>query len=267
MAKIISVASHKGGVGKTTTALNLGFSLSRLGQKVLLVDTDPQGAMAIASNLKKRTKRGLINLMKKNAKIDEVLIRTKDKSMGVLGTGVQEPEDMFFFERETRKGALGKIIQAVSNEFDYVVLDAPAGFGVIVTALLSVSTSVLVPITCRTITVKTLPPFLKMIRKIRTKVNPELLLEGIVVTMADNHEISIDVFEEIRKTFPAEVLFETIIPYDESFEFAGAKSIPVGMLTDGKEAAQAYMSLAIELKTREMASHNKGKSDEDEGLF
>lgn len=267
MGKMIIVASHKGGVGKTTTTLNLGFSLSRLGQRVLLIDSDPQGGMSTASNLKRRTTKGFANLLKADATVEQVLIPTKDKRMAVLGSGVVEPEDVFLFEREARKGTFGKMIGQMSEAYDYTLVDAPAGLGTITTALMSASSSVLVPVSCNSIAVRTLPMFLKLIQRIRAKFNPNLLLEGILITMSDGGASCNEVFQEIQTHFPPSVLFETQIPYDEAYELASLKSIPVGMLTGGEESAQIYMNLAMELKMREMSGSRKEKTDEDEGLF
>jgi chromosome partitioning protein len=268
MGKIITIASHKGGVGKTTTVLNLGYSLSRFGQKVLLVDSDPQGAIAIVSNLKKRTTKGLMNLLKNESPPGKIIVYTRDKTMGVVGAGELDPEDVLLFEKHARQGNLGKAILSLSEGFDYVFIDAPAGIGTISASLLTISHSVLIPINCRTITVKTLPSFLKLIQKIRKKLNPELKLEGIVVNMAENRETAIAVLEELTTSFPPAVLFETMIPYDESFERASAKSIPVALLRGGEESARYFMDLAMELKKREIADQAKEPGGEDaEGLF
>ncbi len=267
MGKIITVASHKGGVGKTTTTLNAGYSLSRFGQKVLIIDSDPQGGMTIASNLKRRTDKGLVQLLKNEIKPEQAVIPTKDKQMAFLGSGVTEPEDVFLFDREARKGTLGKLITSVSEKFDYTFIDAPAGLGAIVTSLLSVSNSVLVPVGCSSIAVRTLPLFLKLIRKIRAKFNNNLMLEGVLMTLVDENSASCaEVFDEVRNSFPSNVLFDSYIPYDEAFERAGIKSVPAAMLKGATEAAQAYMDLAIELKNREMQADRKEK-DDDEGLF
>lgn len=269
MEKIIAVASHKGGVGKTTTVLNLGYSLTRFGQKVLLIDADPQGAISIASNLKKKTTKGMINLLKNDAVPKEVVAMTRDKKMAIVGMGALEPEDVFFYEKEARKGSLGKLFRTLSAGFDYTFIDAPAGIGAVSTAILGGVDSVLIPIKCNALTVKTLPAFLKLTQRIRGKMNPNLRLEGMVVTMMSENDVSDTIYEEISNDFPPSILFESIIPYDPDFETASLKSIPIAMLPDGQEGAKAYMELAIEFKAREIQDQQKrGVSDEElEGLF
>jgi chromosome partitioning protein len=268
MGKIICVASHKGGVGKTTTVLNLGFSLSRFGEKVLIVDADPQGGIAAASNLKKRTNRGLIDLVKGEAGPDEVVVPTRDGKMSVLGAGTTEPEDALFLEKEARRGTIGKTIRSVSENFGYTLIDAPPGTGGIVTTLLGASDSVLVPITCTALAVRTLPMILKLVRRIRARLNPSLLLEGVLVTMLDDRQTSLEIYDEISGDFPASVLFKTVIPYDENFELASAKSVPAAMLPGADDAARAYVDLAVELKTREMEKQKEdAKNGDTEELF
>jgi chromosome partitioning protein len=266
MGKIITIASHKGGVGKTTAALNLSYSLSRFGQKVLLIDSDPQGAIAVATNLRKRTTKGLMDLLKNQIRPEKAIAYTRDKAMGVVGTGEAEPEDVFLFEKLARQGNLGKVVSALAEGFAYTFIDAPAGIGAITAALLTVSHSVIVPINCRTMTVKTFPSFLKLIQKIRKKLNVELKLEGILINMAEDRETAAAVLDELTAAFPPSVFFDTIVPFDESYEIAGAKALPVALLPEGGEAAQYYMDLAMELKKRELAEKAVG-GDDAEGLF
>ncbi len=269
MNKIIAIASHKGGVGKTTTVLNLGFSLNQLGQKVMLIDGDPQGGIAIASNLKKRTTLGIINLLKNDASPKDVIIPTRDKNMSVVGIGAIEPEDVLFIEKEALRGNLGRIIQTISDGFDYILLDSPAGMGGIVTALLTVSSGVIIPINCRSIVVKSIPGFLKLINRLRDKLNQSLRIEGMLINMFDQNKTSeTEVYNEIMKQFPPTVFFDTLIPFDENVERASIKAIPVGMLPEAQKIARAYIDLAAEIKVREIQVNIGGVKDEyAEGLF
>jgi len=269
MNKIIAIASHKGGVGKTTTVLNLGFSLNQLGQKVMLIDGDPQGGIAIASNLKKRTTLGIINLLKNDARPEDVIIPTRDKTMSVVGIGAIEPEDVLFLEKEALRGNLGRIIQSISDGFDYILLDSPAGLGGIVTALLTASSGVIIPINCRSIVVKTIPGFLKLINRVRDKLNPSLRIEGMLINMFnENNRSETEVYNEVMKQFPQTVFFNTLIPFDENVERASIKAVPVGVLPKAQNIARAYINLATELKIREIQGNMGGFADEyAEGLF
>ncbi len=269
MNKIIVIASHKGGVGKTTTVLNLGFSLSQLGQKVLIIDSDPQGGIAIASNLKKRTTLGVINLLKNNARRKDVLIPTRDKTMSVVGMGAVDPEDVLLLEKEALRGNLGRAVQSLAKGYDYIIVDSPAGMGGLATALLTVSQGVIIPINCRSIVVKTIPGFLKLVNRVRDEFNPSLRIEGMLINMYNsNNPSETEIYNEMMEQFPPAVFFNTLIPYDERVEQASIKAIPVGLLPEASNIARAYIDLATEFKIREIQENRGGVVDEyAEGLF
>ena len=187
MTKIIAIVSQKGGVGKTTTALNLGYSLSLTGAKVLIIDGDPQGGVALAVNLKTRTAKGLVHALKQESAEEETVIEFLNKdSLAVAGVGIEQPEDIHFFEQAADDGSLGKLIKNMAGDFDYVLIDAPVGVGRIVKALLEVSTSYLLLINCKAGTVKSLPRLIKLADWLKKNINVELELEGIVTTMFDS---------------------------------------------------------------------------------
>jgi len=267
MAKVITIASQKGGVGKTTTALNLGFSLSRIGARVLLVDGDPQGGMTIATNLKKRTELGLVNLLKDNLAAKEIVMVTKDGALAVTGIGKMDPEDVFLLEDWSRNGALGKAVTAMSAGFDYVIIDSPARVGSLVTSMLGVSDGVILVVVCKALSLKTIPSFLSLTKWVRGNTNPALKLDGVVVTMMDvASPTQAGLMAELKESLPEEVFFKTVIPYDEAFEIASVRSVPVSMLQGSQQAAKMYMDLAFEVKERE--SEGGGADDEQvTGLF
>ncbi len=267
MAAIIAIASQKGGVGKTTTALNLGFSLSRLGAKVLLVDGDPQGGLANASNLKKRTRAGLVDLLAGRLQAAEVITWSRDGAMAVVGAGVSTPEDVRLFESHAASGALGTLLQDLAPGFDYVLIDTPAGIGGLVAALLAASDSVIIALAPRPLAVKSLPGFLKLLAELAKE--HRVRLNGVVVTMMDLlSNVDSTVQAQLKEQLPAEVLFDTVIPQEEQFEIASLEAAPVAMLADAGEAARAYLDLAIELKTRELKRGMKeAGNDRALGLF
>ena len=159
MGKIIMIASQKGGVGKTTVAFNLAYSLGKMGNSVLLVDGDPQGGIAIASNLKSRTQLGLINILKEKCSPEEAIQKTKDNSMSILGTGELLTSDILLFEDSARNGKLGTVIKELSEGYNYTIIDSPAGVGTLVSSLMKISDELIMVVNCKTFSLKSLPIF------------------------------------------------------------------------------------------------------------
>lgn len=268
MGKITTVASQKG-VGKTTTALNFAYSLCRLGAKVLLLDADPQGGMTISTNIRKKTDLGLYDYLAGQCKINEVAFYTKEQKLVVMGIGSTDPEAVLQLESWAREGLLESTLKEFSSHFDYLVIDAPAGLGSLVMALLNASEGVVLAAQCKALALKSLSQFLTLISWIRSHGNPGLQLEGVILTMRNAADATENaVFEEISSSFPEDLFFDTTIAYDPAYEDASIKAIPVGMLSAGKTAARNYFSLAIEYKEREMLAAAKGEEDgSDTGLF
>lgn len=269
MARIITIASQKGGVGKTTTTLNLGYSLSRIGNRVLLLDGDPQGGMALATNLKKRTERGLINTLLEGSSPDEIVMHSRDQNLAVAGIGRLQPEDVFMLEEFARNGRLATAVKGLAAPFDYLLVDAPAGISGLVTSLLVASDAVIAVSLCRALSIKSLPLLLNLVRWVREYRNPSLLLEGVLLTMFNEQsQMEQQIHDEVQASLPKELFFRAAIPYLAPFETASLRAVPVGMLQDGREAANYYTNLALELKERELNRQQTGGDDElVTGLF
>jgi len=269
MGRVITIASQKGGVGKTTTALNLGYSLSRIGNRVLVLDGDPQGGITLATNLKKRTERGLINLLREECRHGEVVMQTRDSSLSVAGIGKLEPEDVVLLEEFARNGKLGQTVKTLAGGFDYLIIDAPAGVGGAVSSFLGASDGVIPVVLSRALSIKSLPLLLNLVRWVREHTNPGLNLDGVLLTMVDpRSEVEAELTRELRASLPEELFFRNTIPYQAVFETASVRSLPVGMLGDGQLAASHYLGLAWEIKERELRDQETGGGDEHvAGLF
>jgi chromosome partitioning protein len=267
MKQIISIASHKGGVGKTTTALNLAFSMSRIYPGVLVIDLDPQGALGIAGNVKRKNKLGLMDLIMGRSTPEEIITYTKDKKLAMVGMGNVEIDELIVFEEAATSGKLKEVLYDLAQGFAYVFMDAPAGVGPITRTMLSMSTGVLMPVNSKNTTAKSIPLFLKLIEKIKERENPNLSLEGLVITMLDYsnaHEISIR--RDLIKSFPPGILFKSFIIHNSKFEEASLKGVPVAMLKGGEDLSGNYMNLALELLARQ-ATQNQSEDDYAEELF
>jgi chromosome partitioning protein len=173
-------------------------------------------------------------------------------------------------EDRARKGVLAKALNHLEKYFDYIIGDAPACLGTLSVALLGASHGVVLTSQCRALSLKSLPKMLSLIDWIQKNSNPDLLLEGIVLTMHNReNEVEREIFGEIRQGFPTDLFFSETIAYDPVFEQASLRSIPVGMMKTGKQAARNYFQLVIEYKEREMLlAQSEGDDDgTDSGLF
>ncbi len=266
MGRIIMIASQKGGVGKTTTALNLGFSLSRFGGRVLIVDADVQGSLAVASNLRKRTNKGLIDALKGTATSEEIVATTRDEGLSIVGMGTPTPDEVLFVEEEAKKGNLGTLISKLAADFQYTIVDAPSGVGGMVTTLMGICDSVIATIQTRALAIKTMPAFLRSYQWTRDNLNRTLRFEGVLLTMVDEESaLERQAFDEIRKAIPEEFFLISWIPKNPAFEEATMRSIPVALMPNGQIAARPYIDLALELlnKHAEEGAHDA----ETTGLF
>ncbi|MBU0482140.1 MAG: ParA family protein [Proteobacteria bacterium] len=249
MTTRITVASHKGGVSKTTTTLNLGYALSMLGKKVLLVDSDPQGGIGVACNLRFTTVKGLVTILKGEATFPEVRVFIDaSENLAVIGTGIEAPEDISFFEEQAQSGRLRELLNTDLAEFDYVLFDAPVGVGLITRELLAASDSFIHVINCRASTIKSVARLLQLFVWIRKTIKPGLKLAGILVSMYDEKNgVEKRYLKLLRSRLPLSLFFKTMLPYDTLYDKASVKALPVAKMAGGKKLAALYEALAGEI--------------------
>jgi chromosome partitioning protein len=250
LSKVFAIASQKGGVGKTTTTINLAGALIQLGKKVLIIDMDPQCGTIFGVGLKKdAVLSGVYDILKGRTKAQFVIHLTSYSKLDLIPFGSFKNTDhkrLYHFDDEDSRHFIDEI-KNISQKYDFVLMDCPPGSGPMTRLALEVTDSLLIPLQCEPLALKTLPELLKLIRMTKS-VNPQLKLEGILLTQYERSSpISKEVLQQVVNNFPQNTVIEIIIPYDESFSTSFKYGRPLTLEDNYTPGSAAYRMLADEL--------------------
>lgn len=253
MTKTIAIANQKGGVGKTTTVVNLAAALSARKRAVLVVDLDPQAHATLGLGLEKRQGVSLYPVLLGDKPIEEVIQPTKWNNLNVIPSEVDlAGAELEFGAREDRLEMIRNALAPVkeSGVFDYILLDCPPSLGVVMTSSLAASDGVLIPIQAEFLAMDGLALITSSIDRIRQGVNPGLELNGIVFTMVNSQaKLTQDVMEEVRGHFGDKV-YETVIPRNVRVSEAPSMGVPVVFLDPRSRGAESYKAFSWEFMAK-----------------
>jgi chromosome partitioning protein len=251
MARRLAIASQKGGVGKTTVALNLAVALAERGRRTLLADLDPQGGIALALAKGDTELLGLAELLMNEANPQQAVMVTHLPGLRLLPRGRLDASDVAAFEAElSSPGALDRALSRTEGDADFVILDTPSGLGRVTTAALIASDFVLLAFQTENLALRSIGQALRVVEHVQATENPRLRLLGILPTLVErDRPTSLAVLGEIWNGFPDAL--ETIVPRAESYARASELGIPVSFLTGATTPeARRFDLLADELESR-----------------
>lgn len=254
MTKVISVANQKGGVGKTTTAVNLAAALAEAGQKVLAIDFDPQGNLSSGLGIDKENVKKTIYeaIIHDDENINDTIINTEVENLYIIPSNVDlSGAEIELLELEDRERTLRKKIGELYEDYDYILIDCPPSLSLLTINAFMASDSVIIPIQCEYYALEGLNQMLKTVNLIRGRLNPTLEIEGIVFTMYDaRNNLSGEVIEGVRSVVSNENIFETIIPRNVRLAEAPSFGMPITEYDTTSTGAQAYRMLASEVLSK-----------------
>lgn len=249
MAKVIAITNQKGGVGKTTTTVNLGASLARLGKSVLLVDIDPQGNTTSGIGINKADVNHCIyDVLIRDVHAKDAIMPTNVENLSIIPATIQlagaEVELVPTISREVR---LKRSLQPIRNDFDYILIDCPPSLGILTVNSLTASDSVIIPIQCEYYALEGLSQLLNSIRLVQKHLNTNLKIEGVLLTMFDARtNLGMQVIEEVKKYFQNKV-YRTIIPRNVRLSEAPSHGQSIVTYDPKSKGAEVYMELAKEV--------------------
>lgn len=250
MTRVIAVANQKGGVGKTTTSINLAACLAEGRKKTLLVDLDSQGNATSGLGIDKSSlSRCMYDVLINNTEMDEIIQPTEWKNLWVAPATMNlAGAEIDLIEKKNPANALKKHMSKITDNYDFIIIDCPPSLSFLTVNALTAAASVLIPIQCEFYALEGVSQLLATVDRIRQSTNPDLAVEGIVMTMTDSRtNLSNDVVAQVREHFP-DLVYKTMIPRSVRLGEAPSYGQPITAYDPHGKAAEAYRALAREVK-------------------
>ncbi len=248
MAKIIAIVNQKGGVGKTTTTVNLSAALAKKGKKVLLIDEDPQGNATSGVGVNKTQKKSTYDVIINETNLEDVIVNSNVKKLDVCPSNINlagaEVELVPMMARETK---LKEKIESIENNYDYILIDCPPSLGLLTINALTAANSIIIPIQCEYYALEGVGQLMNTVNLIKKQLNKDLYIEGVVLTMNDARtNLSNQVISEVKKYFKNNV-YKTIIPRNVKLSEAPSYGMPITTYAPLSKGARCYEKLAQEV--------------------
>ena len=249
MSRTIAIANQKGGVGKTTTSVNLSACLAQLGKKILLIDADPQGNATSGVGISKgEVQHCIYDILIDDVEPKDVILSTKVENLDVIPATISlagaEIELVSTISREVR---LKHALQSVEEDYDYIIIDCPPSLGLLTLNAFTASDSVIIPVQCEYYALEGLSQLLSTIRLVQKHLNKNLVIDGVLLTMLDARtNLGIQVIEEVKKYFQDKV-YKTIIPRNIRLSEAPSHGEPIIVYDPRSRGAEVYLELAKEV--------------------
>lgn len=253
MGRIIAITNQKGGVGKTTTAVNLAATLAEAGQRVLLLDFDPQGNASSGLGVERSEIRSSIyDVITGNSGIEETILRDWMENLDLIPADMSLAAcDAELADVENKNLILRGAVRPLREKYEYLLIDCPPSLGTITVNALSAADTVLIPIQCEYYALEGLRQVLSSIEIVQEALNPSLLIEGIVFTMYDGRiRLSQEVVRTVRKNFRGNI-FQSMIPRNVRLAEAPSHGLPITAYDSASSGAESYRKLAVEVMNRE----------------
>lgn len=259
MGKIIAFANQKGGVGKTTTCVNVASYMAAMGKKVLLIDMDPQGNATSGVGIEKTSStKTIYNVIDGDAIVDEVILSTDIPNLDFIPATVDlAGAEIDLVQLPNRENIIKNRLARVRNKYDYIFIDCPPSLGLLTVNALTCCDSIVIPIQCEFYALEGLTQLMNTIKLVKKHLNPALDIEGVVLTMKDSRSNLITQVGNEIKTFFGKKVFETAIPRNIRLAEAPSHGTPIGVYDSSSKGAKAYLALAEEILQRNNDKYEK----------